>query len=157
MRLEVRLSEEGHDVELVRSLASRFDVPAEVGPALAQLEELQGRSEFVEVVDAYRRIARLAGDATAADVDASLLEDGAERELWEAFAEREEQMASAASIVDYFDGLTAIQPAISRFFDDVLVMAEDPAVRENRLSLLARIRDSGASLVDWESVPDPAS
>src|SRR5690606_27664362 len=83
VRIEVRLSEEGHDVELVRSLAPRFDVPAEVGPALAELEELQKRPDFVEVVDAYRRVSRLAGDAEAAGVDPALLEDGAERELWD--------------------------------------------------------------------------
>lgn len=157
VRIEVRLSEEGHDVELVRSLAPRFDVPAEVAPALAELEELQRRPDFVEVVDAYRRVSRLAGDAEAAEVDPGLLEDGAEREMWEAFSAREEQMASASSIVDYFDSLATITPAISRFFDDVLVMAEDQAVRANRLALLTRIRNTGSALVDWEKIPDPTT
>ena len=44
--------------------------------------------------------------------------------------------------------LVSFKPAIERFFTDVLVMAEDPAVRRNRLGLLQSIRELADGIVD---------
>ena len=41
---------------------------------------------------------------------------------------------------------------MARFFDDVYVMAEDPALRAARLGLLATVRDLGADLLDWSQL-----
>ncbi|MEU8615922.1 hypothetical protein AB0C29_48865, partial [Actinoplanes sp. NPDC048791] len=38
---------------------------------------------------------------------------------------------------------------VHAFFDDVFVMADDPALRSARLGLLATVRDLGAGLLDW--------
>ena len=49
----------------------------------------------------------------------------------------------AAAKGDYreaFTGIAALQPAVARFFDDVLVMAEDERVRAARLGLVASLR-----------------
>ena len=47
---------------------------------------------------------------------------------------------------------TALVAPINAFFDAVLVMAEDPAVKANRLGLLAGIRDLSEGLVGWEAL-----
>ncbi len=153
MRLEVRLVEEGHDVELVRALANRFDVPAEVEPLLHELEALQGRADFVEIVEAYRRTSRIAADATSLTVNEALLQDDAEKALWRQFEEAEPAMLEAPSLTSYFDTLGSLAPSIATFFDDVLVMAEDPELRENRLALLRRISATGQDLLLWEALP----
>ena len=41
---------------------------------------------------------------------------------------------------------------LAAFFDDVYVMADDPAVRATRLGLLATVRDLGAGLLDWSQL-----
>ena len=41
---------------------------------------------------------------------------------------------------------------LARFFDDVYVMADDPALRAARLGLLASVRDLGADLLDWSQL-----
>ena len=43
------------------------------------------------------------------------------------------------SVDDFLNAFEPLIPAVNSFFDKVLVMAEDPAVRENRLGLLQRI------------------
>jgi glycyl-tRNA synthetase beta subunit len=43
-------------------------------------------------------------------------------------------------------------PAISKFFDEVLVMAEDPAVRANRLGLLQRIAAMAKGVADFSKL-----
>jgi glycyl-tRNA synthetase len=44
---------------------------------------------------------------------------------------------------------SAIVAPVNRFFDEVYVMDEDPALRATRLGLLATVRDLGAGLLDW--------
>lgn len=43
----------------------------------------------------------------------------------------------------------AARVSVNTFFDDVLMMAEEPRLREARLGLLASIRDLGAGILDW--------
>ena len=47
-----------------------------------------------------------------------------------------------------FSRLAGLRPAIDRFFDDVLVMDDDPELRRARLSLLARIDELARAVVD---------
>jgi glycyl-tRNA synthetase beta chain len=70
------------------------------------------------------------------------METEAERQLWKAFQElRAEAQARFASgeYLAFLQGLSALKGPIDKFFDDVMVMAEDPAVRANRLALLNQI------------------
>ena len=48
-------------------------------------------------------------------------------------------------------GRTSTAP-VNTFFDDILVMAEDPEVRAARLGLLATIRDLAAPVLDWQAM-----
>jgi glycyl-tRNA synthetase beta subunit len=53
---------------------------------------------------------------------------------------------------DCLGALLPLIPAISKFFEDVLVMAEDPAARENRLGLLQRIGSLAKGIVDFSKL-----
>jgi len=77
-------------------------------------------------------------------VDDALLSDPAERALAEALA------ADAGGTLDSAADLAA---AIERFFDEVLVMADDEAVRQNRLRLVAGVRDRLRRLGDFGQLP----
>jgi glycyl-tRNA synthetase beta chain len=72
-------------------------------------------------------------------VDRSRLADGAERDLWLAFQELAPIVDDRCAQGDYTGALKALataKPAVDRFFDDVMVMVDDPSVRANRLALL---------------------
>ena len=50
------------------------------------------------------------------------------------------------------DEVSALKPAVDRFFDDVMVMAEDRAVRENRVRLLIRIGAMFGRVADFSKL-----
>ncbi|VAW44945.1 Glycyl-tRNA synthetase beta chain [hydrothermal vent metagenome] len=75
-------------------------------------------------------------------VDASLFEEEAETALWNALEALRETVNAQVAQRDYvaaMGSLASIREAVDRFFDDVMVMAENPQVRQNRLALLNQI------------------
>ena len=88
-------------------------------------------------------ILRKAGDVATTAVDATLLADGAERELAGQLALLTPQVDACMAAHDYTAALTCMaqsREVVDRFFEEVMVMADDPAVRANRLTLLAHLR-----------------
>ena len=136
-------------VEFLRAArASAASTLGEVAQLAQSLYAAERSDEFGAVHTAYERAHRLAGRAAseaAQAVDPSLLEDGAERELYDALANgnRVEDLASAARLA----------PLVNRYFDEVLVMAEDERVRANRLRLLLDVRDALGRLGDFSQIP----
>ena len=97
---------------------------------------------FEEVYNALNRVLRILPTDAPETVDATLLCDNAEKQLYACITEAELGFQQSIQERDYAKLLTqlaALQPAIDTFFDDVLVMAEEPALRTNRLALLNRI------------------
>jgi glycyl-tRNA synthetase beta chain len=95
---------------------------------------------------ANKRVANILAKETVptdAPVDAALLTEPAEKVLAEAVTRLEAELAPLFAARDYTPALgqlAALRPVIDDFFDQVMVMAEDPAVRTNRLVLLSRLR-----------------
>jgi glycyl-tRNA synthetase beta chain len=142
-------------VEYVR--AARASTASDLGGVARRAEELYGEREspeFKGVYTAYDRAHRLAGKAqeeAAAQLDRDLLVEDAEKALAEALAK---------VAIDGNGGLKAalqsgaeLAPVMERFFDEVLVMAEDEAVRANRLRLLLDVRDTLGALGDFSQIP----
>ena len=81
----------------------------------------------------------------------SLMQENAERALYATILEKELEVAPYIKKGDYQKGLTLLaelKPVIDGFFDKVLVMAEDEAVRDNRLALLAKLQLLFMNLAD---------
>ena len=57
--------------------------------------------------------------------------------------------ADVAGLAEFVAAAEGLVAPINTFFDEVLVMAEDPEVRAARLGLLATIRDLAAPVLDW--------
>lgn len=105
---------------------------------------------FDDLATAYARAAHLGDAALGSEVDAGLLSD-AERSLYDACERGRASVEAALSHADYAGALSALaelKSPIDRFFDDVLVMDEDTAVRENRLRLLNRFVGVFADVAD---------
>ncbi len=83
------------------------------------------------------------------------LTEPAEIALAEALARLEGSLSDAAGKHDYrraFAEIGALQPVVAKFFDDVLVMAEDAQVRDARLSLVGRLRDRILDIADISEI-----
>jgi glycyl-tRNA synthetase beta chain len=87
-------------------------------------------------------------------VDPSRFESASEQGLFEA-TQRLSPLASSGSYQDLCDALVESTPALEAFFDgdqSVMVMAEDPALRTNRLNLLAVLRNQAVVLAQFELI-----
>jgi glycyl-tRNA synthetase beta chain len=146
-------------VEFVR--AARAGGVTELG-AIARLAKTLAAAasseEFERAYVAFDRSNRLAGkaDGAAPALDARLATDEAEIALIEALAGVSPKIEAALQARDFDAALAAaaeLGPPIDRFFDEVLVMAEDKQVRANRLRLLLDVRDAVGALGDLSQIP----
>jgi glycyl-tRNA synthetase beta subunit len=134
------LSEQGHD-------------PAGAERAVEALQGWTEREDWPEILQAYARCARITRDQPGRySVDPEGLEEAAERALFEKLRRVEEEGWEQGSLGGFLSALATMVPEITRFFDDVLVMTESKALRENRLGLLQRIVRLAEGVVDLSAL-----
>jgi glycyl-tRNA synthetase beta chain len=162
-RLRAQWSDE-LDADLVEAvLAAGFDDVVDARRRLEALAEVKSRADFVPLALAFKRVANIqekAGTAAGAAVDPGLLRDEAERHLLSELERVEAEAASLRSTRNYpgvLRNVATLEPAVARFFDDVLVMAEDPDVRANRLGLMRRVAALFAGVADFRKIQAEAT
>ena len=144
-------------VEYVR--AARASAAPDLGAVARLAQTLYAEREtpaFDAVYTAYDRANRLAGreaDSAASELDRSLLREEAEQALAETLAQVSDSVSADGDVRAALETASALGPAMERFFEDVLVMDEDPAVRANRLRLLLDVRDTLGRLGDLSQIP----
>ena len=107
------------------------------------------RQDWTEILDTFARCVRITRDQEAVyGVDELLLTESASRALYGAYGEAATEVRSKSTIDALFHALVELMPSIRRFFDDVLVMAEDVDIRHNRLGLLQAISALPDGIVD---------
>ncbi|MCZ8130942.1 MAG: glycine--tRNA ligase subunit beta [Steroidobacteraceae bacterium] len=153
------ITTEMFDSVLDRRPASPLDFDARLR-ALATFLQLP---DAAALAAANRRIANILRKAVEANVavDATtlrseLLQDGAERELHAALERvrpAAERMLDARDYASAMQRLATLRTAVDAFFDKVMVMADDPAVRANRLALLAGLRTLFLRVADLSRLP----
>ena len=142
-RIKAIAREERIEPDTIEAVAATLVVdPAEFLARAHALEEArrERRETFDDLATAYARAAHLADPDLGSEVDESMLAE-AERALLDACIDGERNVEKALISGDYVGAtlaLAELREPIDRFFDDVLVMDEDNAVRENRLRLLNR-------------------
>ena len=126
---------------------------------LEALSALVGQPGFEPLAAAFKRVVNIVQKQAAAvpvgEVDAELFEDEAERALFKAFCGARAKVDEAARKDDFAGALaeiTALKPAVDTFFDKVLVMAEDPRVRDNRVRLLREIGAMFGRIADFSLI-----
>jgi glycyl-tRNA synthetase len=121
-------------------LAEQAHDPAGAAAAVGQFSAWRQREDWPLLLQAYARCVRITRDLTERyAVNTERLREPAEVELYRAVQALESDVADTGSIDAFLQKVEILLPAITTFFDDVLVMAEDAGVRENRLGLLQRI------------------
>jgi glycyl-tRNA synthetase beta chain len=145
--------------------AGLFEAVAAVAPTslvdfdrrLRALAAFMQRPESASLAAANKRVANIlrkqaeeAGVA-ALTVNAALFEAPAERALAAAMAAARHASDGAVARHDYAEALqqlAALEQPLARFFDEVMVLADDPAVRANRLALLAGLQAAFNAIAD---------
>jgi glycyl-tRNA synthetase beta chain len=121
------------------------------------LESVTTKPEFDPLIVGFKRAHRLVEKEQwdRKPVDKARFEHPAESALYQAIAEQREKMISAMTGGEYgqaLDALVRLKPAIDAFFTAVMVNAEDPIIRSNRLSLLKEVDDFFNSFADFSQI-----
>ncbi|MCO5108952.1 MAG: glycine--tRNA ligase subunit beta [Burkholderiaceae bacterium] len=146
-RLAGYLRERGFATQEIAAVVDQR--PAQLALVPAQLDAVREFSKLPEaqaLAAANKRIVnilRKAGDGIGSAVDRTLFSEPAERALADRVAELKPQVDARMAAADFTGAMTLMaqaREAVDRFFDDVMVMADDPQVRANRLALLSGLR-----------------
>jgi glycyl-tRNA synthetase len=152
-RLEQALLESGHPVHVVRAVMLHAATPARAARDAADLDGLLAADGFRRLTAALQRVLRIVPQDAPAAFDPALFEDEAERALAAALAGVAEKVRGGPlPLPEFVTTAEALVGPIDDYFDKVLVMAEDPAVRASRLGLLAAVRDLVAGVLDWREI-----
>lgn len=141
-------------VEFVR--AARASGMPDLGGVAALARALAAhRDELQPVHEVYVRAERIARDADAEPPDPGLFTEPGEHDVLFALEQARPGIRSALDrdFETAIRAASALAPVVARFFEDVLVMAEDAGVRANRLRLLRTLRDDVGLLGDLAQLP----
>jgi glycyl-tRNA synthetase beta chain len=145
-RLRGYLRDRGYTANQVAAVVdSRPDCIDDLPERLEAVRAFEALPEALSLSAANKRIVNILRKAQGEGggaVDLSALVDGAERALHAAFDQLRPIVASRVADGDFSAALQALastKPTVDRFFDDVMVMADDPKIRGNRLALLREV------------------
>jgi glycyl-tRNA synthetase beta chain len=125
------------------------------------LEALRGREDLETLCAAAKRIRNiLVKSASAVDwkpgeVEAALLREPPEKELFEVYRKVASEAGRRREGHDYrgaLEEISTLRPAVDRFFDGVLVMAEEPEIRQNRLRLLKKLDELFSGIAHFAEI-----
>ncbi len=148
-RLQVMLRETGLAFDVVEAaLAARGENPVLAREAAQQLTTWVAKDGWSVLLDNYARCVRITREQPRFTLDASLLREPAEQALYKALSTAEAAISPESDVDGFLTEFTPLVPFIQAFFDEVLVMDKDVALREARLALLQRIAGLAEGIVD---------
>ncbi len=153
--------ERGLDYDLVEAI---LHAPLDRLPVMARrlvfLQEKRADQRLADAATAYIRLANLAGRAApGVQVEEGLLREKAELGLHEkarAAAGRLQGALAKNDLPGALSVLSGLKPDIDIFFDEVLVMVDDDALRRNRLALLRQLQNIYLDLADFSKIVFPS-
>jgi glycyl-tRNA synthetase len=142
---------EGRRYDVVEAvLAAQGHDPAGAAQAIEALEQQVAQPGWAPTLQAYARCVRITRDqVTIPPVDSTRLVEPAEKALLQSVETAERVLRAPGSVDDFLGAFRPMIPEVTRFFEDVLVMVDDPTLRAARLGLLQRIVTLAAGVADF--------
>jgi glycyl-tRNA synthetase beta chain len=156
-RFQYFLLDRGFPFDVIDAVFSAgFDELLDVQGRVEALAEAKGWKDFESIVIASKRaINILKGASPSKGMNPALFHEPAEQNLYQAFVATRETVESQLKKGDYRAALlelTRLKPPVDEFFDRVMVMVEDQAIRENRLALLEQIGQVCGRIADFSKL-----
>lgn len=157
-RLRFMFEEMGYPYDCIHAiLEAGFDNPLGALGRLRALCEMRNEEAFISLSSNFKRIVNITSQAdTAGEVpDSSIFVTKEEKELWDSYLSVKPEVERAGELHDYnsaLRSLASMRDVVDRFFQEVLVMAEDPIIRANRITLLKCISGLFKSLADISKI-----
>lgn len=153
------LADERYDKDIIAAVTGvSVDHIPNTWKRVAALQELKGAPDFEPLAAAFKRVVNIMRKAEVSSVyspDPALFQDPAEKGLFEVYHKVQSQVSADLAKGDFQAALKTVatlRTSVDRFFDDVMVMADDVALRENRLALLAAIAAVFKDIADFSKI-----
>ncbi len=141
------------------------EVAAVMTPPMTTLADLAERTEAVRYVRptedfeplaaSFKRIKNIlkqAGIASALPPKSELIAPGPERDLYDGWQRVSAEAGAGRSYRDKLGAIASLRPQVDLFFDKILVNDPNPAIRENRLSLLSGLLTEFSTIADFSEI-----
>ncbi len=150
------LTDKGYSKEAVTSaLKASSDNLPDVALRVKALDTLRKEPDFEPLAVTFKRVENIIRKAKVKEVlaaDQSIFEDKSETALFNAVKEVKTRVKDLINQGNYDKALSHIatlQPDVDTFFDDVMVMAEDEKIRQNRIALLSSVSGLFKNIADF--------
>ena len=160
-RFRAHYDEQGISAEVYLAVHARRPTrPLDFDRRVKAVEAFRQLPEALALAGANKRVSNIldkqGGDSIGETVDNALLQDSAEKALAEQVEEQARKVLPLFEQGDYasaLSSLASLRKPVDTFFDEVMVMADDEAVRNNRLALLNRLRNLFLRVADISLLP----
>ncbi|SDW78481.1 glycine--tRNA ligase subunit beta [Marinobacter mobilis] len=160
-RFRAHYDEQGIGAEVYLAVHARRPTrPLDFDRRVKAVEAFRQMPEAQALAAANKRVSNIltkqGGDSIGEAVDSALLQDAAEKALAEQVAGQADKVVPLFEQGDYgsaLSSLASLREPVDNFFDQVMVMADDEAIRNNRLALLNRLRNLFLRVADISLLP----
>lgn len=139
------------EVNAVFALGALDYAPVEMARRLDALASLRDSDDFKALSIAFKRVRNILSGQEPGSVDTDAFAEDAERRLWDAFQAvqpKASELLSNGMFEKALRVLSGLRSEVDSFFDEVLVMASDSRLRENRLALLSSLDSLFSQVAD---------
>ena len=156
-RLDPLLQSMGYPYDAVAAVTGfvRTEPVSTIRARVEALVELKKESDYELFLQLMKRVNNIAPKEAVHAVAAKRLVQEEEKALWAAFSSVKDSIVQSVSEKRYSDAMAAVRTLaapINTFFDKVLVMDKDEAVRHNRLALIKHIQTTAFSIADFSKL-----
>jgi glycyl-tRNA synthetase beta chain len=143
------------EVNAVFALGALDLTPVGLANRLEAVAALRDSKDFEALSVAFKRVRNILASEQPGEVDPEAFVEKEERKLWDGFQTVEPEASEHIAKGHYAEALRALsrlRPQVDSFFDEVLVMAKEPQLRENRLALLNSLDLLFAQVADLSEI-----
>ena len=157
-RLRFLLERKGHAADTIEAvLAADARDPVDAAERVEAVDAMRKEADFAPLAAAFKRMQNILAQAPGAigEADPARMTDAAEQALASDFLQARgmvDELLGQRRFHDALGIMASFGPGLDRFFTEVLVMAEDPDVKANRIALLMAIRDQFARVAKFGEI-----
>ena len=136
-------------------LSAAFAEPVDAVERVKALTALKGRDDFEPLAVAFKRVGNIIKGGLEQTVDPALFEADCEKVLFEKLQQVKTQTAELVARRDYpaaLEAIASLRGPVDDFFEGVMVMAKDEAIKTNRLALLTSISGLFKGVADFSRI-----
>lgn len=151
LRIKHILQEKGIRYDIIEAVLTKTGTLSDMEETAAVLMNHKEDTDFKETMEALSRVVNISKKADGGrDVNPALFENDQETALYNEYAKLQNEWEKTNAAEDRYQLLAVLKPTIEGYFDNTMVMAEEEAVKQNRLAVMQHL---ACIILDFAEVP----